>query len=77
MLETAAVESFDPNDASVGDMTVSTDTIHLLQLFVQSTVIVAIASDIPPAGEQLHQTTDRAEQAASDDAERKGAHREK
>jgi len=78
MLESAAAESFDPNDASVGDMTVSTDIIRLLQLFAQTAVIVAIASDIPAAGQQLHQTTpDRAEQAASDDAERKGANRQK
>ena len=78
MLESAAAESFDPNDASVGDMTVSTDIIRLFQLFAQSAVIVAIASDIRAARQQLHQTTpDRAEQGASDDAERKGANREK
>jgi hypothetical protein len=57
MLESAAVESFDPNDASVGDMTVSTDIIRLLQLFAQFAVIIAIVSDIPAAGQQLQQTT--------------------
>ena len=50
MLESAAAESFDPNDASVGDMTVSTNIIPLLQLFAQSAVIVAIASDVRASG---------------------------